>query len=79
MVFLAHHHLVVSSAIREVGGVDDVVEGVNGEVEEFNVGLGDPGHGCQTAKFDPFLSWDCTRVEGVGAQSKERKGSNIAA
>ena len=31
------------------------------------------------AKFDPFLSFDCARVEGVGAQSKERKGSNFAA
>ena len=31
-------------------------------------------HGCQMAKFDPFLSLDCARVEGVGAQSKERKG-----
>ena len=30
------------------------------------------------AKFDPFLSLDCARVEGVGAQSKERKGSNFA-
>ena len=30
--------------------------------------------GCQMAKFDPFLSLDCARVEGVGAQSKERKG-----
>ena len=36
--------------------------------------------GCQMAKFDPFLSLDCVRVEGgVGAQSKERKGSNFAA
>ena len=33
----------------------------------------------QMAKFDPFLSLDCARVEGVGAQSKERKGSNFAA
>ena len=31
------------------------------------------------AKFDPFLSLDCARVEGVGVQSKERKGSNFAA
>ena len=31
------------------------------------------------AKFHPFLSLDCSRVEGVGAQSKERKGSNFAA
>ena len=37
------------------------------------------GQGCQMAKFDPFLSLDCTRVEVVGAQSKERKGSNFAA
>ena len=35
--------------------------------------------GCQMAKFDPLLSLDCARVEGVGAQSKERKGSNFAA
>ena len=39
----------------------------------------DGGQGCQMAKFDPFLSLDCARVEGVGAQSKERKGSNFAA
>ena len=25
--------------------------------------------GCQITKFDPFLSLDCARVEGVGAQS----------
>ena len=31
------------------------------------------------AKFDPCLSLDCARVEGVGAQSKERKGSNFVA
>ena len=35
--------------------------------------------GCQMARFDPFLSLDCARVEGVGVQSKERKGSNFAA
>ena len=34
---------------------------------------------CQMAKFDPFLSLDWARVEGVGAQAKERKGSNFAA
>ena len=33
-------------------------------------------YGC-AAKFDPFLFLDCARVEGVGAQSKE-KGSNFA-
>ena len=36
-------------------------------------------HGCQMAKFDPFLSLDCARMEGVRAQSKETKGSNFAA
>ena len=30
------------------------------------------------AKFDPFLSLDCVKVENGGAQSKERKGSNFA-
>ena len=35
--------------------------------------------GCQIANFDPFLSLESARVEGVGAQSKERKGSNFAA
>ena len=36
---------------------------------------------CQITKFDPFLSLDCARVEveGVGAQSEERKVSNFAA
>ena len=35
--------------------------------------------GCQMAKCDPFLSLDCARVEGEGAQpqSKERKGSRV--
>ena len=41
-------------------------------------GGGPYSQGCQMAKFDPFLSLDCARVEGVGAQSKERKGSNFA-
>ena len=34
---------------------------------------------CQMAKLDPFLSLDCARVEDVGEQSKERKGSKFAA
>ena len=42
-----------------------------------HIGGGDD-QGCQMAKFDPFLSLDCARVEGVGAKSKERKGSNFA-
>ena len=43
----------------------------------FHVGV---SQGCQMAKFDPFFSLDCARVEGVGAQSKGRKekGSNFA-
>ena len=32
---------------------------------------------CQMAKFYPFISLNCPRLEG-GAQSKERKGSNFA-
>ena len=31
-----------------------------------------------TAKFDPFLSLDCAPTPSTLAQSKERKGSNIA-
>ena len=30
------------------------------------------------AKFDPFLSLDCALTPSTLAQSKERKGSNIA-
>ena len=30
------------------------------------------------AKVDSFLPLDCTRVEGVETQSKERKGSHVA-
>ena len=30
------------------------------------------------AKFDPYLSLDCARVEDLGAQFKEGKGSNFA-
>ena len=29
------------------------------------------------AKFDPFLSLDCARVDGVGAQSKEKGRDQI--
>ena len=34
--------------------------------------------GCQMAKYDPFFSLDCARVEGRGAKSKERKESHFA-
>ena len=44
----------------------------------FAVSHGSLNQGCQMAKFDPFPSLDCARVEGVGLQSKERKGSNFA-
>ena len=47
--------------------------------EEAPAAATDDAQGCQMAKFDPFLSLDCARVEGVGAQFKERKGSNFAA
>ena len=30
--------------------------------------------GCQMAKFDPFLSLDCTMVEGVGGAIREKEG-----
>ena len=30
--------------------------------------------GCQMAKFDPFLSLDCARVEGVAWGRNPRKG-----
>ena len=50
-----------------------------GIVEEPSGSLSPCHQGCQMAKLDPFLSLDCARVEGVGAQSKERKGSNFAA
>ena len=49
------------------------------DIPEEQVRTMDSLQGCQIAKFDPFLSLDCARVEGVGAQSKERKGSNFAA
>ena len=29
------------------------------------------GQGCQMAKFDPFLSLDCARVEGVGRNPRK--------
>ena len=41
VMFLALHPLLVS--VRESGGVDDVVEGVDGQVEQLQVRHGDPG------------------------------------
>ena len=35
-------------------------------------------HGCQMAKFDPFLSLDCTRVEGVGGAIQGKEGIKIS-
>ena len=55
-------------------------EGGAVRVDAALLGLeGLPVQGCQMAKFDSFPSLDCARVEGLGAQSKERKGSNFAA
>ena len=33
---------------------------------------------CYAAKFDPFLSLDCARVEGVGAKIYEFKQRGMA-
>ena len=33
-----------------------------------------PSHGCQMAKFDPFLSLDCARVEGLGGAIQGKEG-----
>ena len=69
---LSHHVLLALSE----GGVDAVLDpGQEAETESEQACR----QGCQMAKFDPFLLLDCTRVEGVGAQSKERKGSHFAA
>ena len=72
--------LVVSDVVDLVGVVQEVEE-VRGEPEVVQGGaqLVHYLQGCQMAKFDPVLSLDCARVEGVGAQSKERTGSNFAA
>ena len=44
VVFLALHPLLVPSvSVGEAGGVDDVVEGVDGQVQQLQVGHGDPG------------------------------------
>ena len=61
--------------------VQEGLAAVDGAAEGGGVVQGEPEgeQCCQMAKFDPFLSLDCARVEGVGAQSKERKGSNFAA
>ena len=47
--------------------------------KELKKASSETAQGCQMAKFDPFYSLDCARVQAVGAQSKERKGSNFAA
>ena len=52
-----------------------MAERANGRAGESNLCV---NHGYQMAKFDPVLSLGSARVEGVGAQSKERKGSNYA-
>ena len=37
----------------------------------------DPVQGCQMAKFDPFLSLDCARVEGGGGAIQGKKGIKL--
>ena len=59
----------VSQCPSLYGPLEELTRGERGEGEQ----------GSQMAKFDPFLSLDCGGVEGVGAQSKEGKGSNFAA
>ena len=51
--------------------------GQAGQTGQSRRGLG--WQGCQMEKFDPFLSLDCARVEGMGAHSKDRKESNFVA
>ena len=76
-----HRRLVPDSrALEAVGGDVEVVRlgvHVHDKVPRASAAPDVPPQGCQMAKFDPFLSLDCARVEGVGAQSKERKGSNF--
>ena len=65
--------------LRGLGGDGGTVGGEEAAgLEEGRIGFNNV-QCCQMAKFDPFLSLDCARVEGVGAQSRERKGSNFAA
>ena len=79
----------LSQSQEDAGTVDTVVE-ISGDqawlpdgysrifkfVCVWPFGLLDYGY---ATKFDPFLSLDRARVEGVRAQSKERMGSNFAA
>ena len=53
------------------GPSDDVPGHGHGQVDPLALHL----HGCQIAKFDPFLSLDCARVEGMGAQGGGRGGA----
>ena len=59
---------------REEVVLDVVVDATLGD----HTNMTSATHGCQMAKFDPFLSLDCARVEGMEVQSKEKKGSNFA-
>ena len=63
---------VVLYLVVDCHDVGDEAAAVRGAVVLFD--LFDLHQSCQMAKYDPFLSLDCARVDGVGAQSKERKG-----
>ena len=49
--------------------------GVGSVISDLSGLAGDFTQGCQMAKFDPFLSLDCARVEGLGAQGGGREGA----
>ena len=78
------HMAAITSAAKEREGEGGEAHRkrhlAQGQVRLQQQGMGSRGghQCCQMAKFDPFLSLDCARVGGVGAQSKERKGSNFA-
>ena len=67
--------------IRGHAGAAELLRGsmLTGSYERETCVACQVSQGCQMAKLDPFLSLDCASVEGVGAQSKERKGSNFSA
>ena len=49
----------------------EVTDGVEDDAVTKTLAL---KQGCQMAKFDPFLSLDCVRVEGVGDEIQGKEG-----
>ena len=66
---------------RLIGVIDKLIDGLRDEAGFLSTKArcGRCSSVLPEAKFDSFLSYDCARVESVGAQSKERKESNFAA